>query len=344
MLTEYRRQLHRIPELDRSLPKTEAFLREVLGESPCELMRPCEGSLCAYFDLKKEKTVAFRADMDALPIREETGAPYASVHDGIMHACGHDAHMAILLALARNLTASKHNVLLIFQPAEETTGGAKAICESGILEKYNVAAVYALHLWPQAEKCSISASARGMMARSSEVTVEFFGKSAHIAKPTEGDDALLKAAKFALDAKKLDFSGILGFGRMESGTVRNAVSDYARLEGSLRCHDDEEFLRTVGALKQLLPQGAKIHFSEGYPPMVNDDALLEKVKKVLPVQPAPPSFLTDDFSEFLRRVPGIYFRLGIGGGAMHSADFDFDDETVLPCGVELFRVLLEVEL
>ncbi len=343
MLREYRRQLHRIPEPDRTLPKTTAYLRGVLSGLPCELFSPCEAAVCAYFDLNKTKTVAFRADMDALPIQEQTNAPYASQHEGFMHACGHDAHMAMLLALAQELSESKYNVLLIFQPAEETTGGAKAICESGVLEKYGVSEIYALHLWPEAKKHSVCASVSGMMARSSEITAEFFGKSAHIAKPSEGDDALLAAAKFVIEAKKLEFSGILGFGKMQSGSVRNAVSDYSKLEGSLRCHDDAEFERVVSQLRNLLPDRAKLTVSEGYPPIKNDAAVLEKAKRLWPIEPAEPSFLTDDFSEFLRRVPGVYFRLGLGGGALHTPTFDFD-ETVLDTGVALLRTLLTEEL
>ncbi|MBE6984913.1 MAG: N-acetyldiaminopimelate deacetylase [Ruminococcaceae bacterium] len=339
MLRRYRRDLHRIPETDHHLPKTTAYLRSVLEPLGCKLFSPCEGALCAYFDLGKAQTTAFRADMDALPITEATNVPYASAHEGFMHACGHDGHMAILLGLAQELSGSKSNVLLIFQPAEETTGGAKAICDSGILEKYGVKSIYALHLWPEAEKHTVSASVHGMMARSSEVTVEFFGKSAHIAKADLGEDALLATAKFVTEAKKLEFSGVLGFGKLTSGKVRNAVSDYSRLEGSLRCHDDAVFAQITQRLHELLPKGAKLTISEGYPPMINSEALLQKAQQYFPITPAAPSYLTDDFSEFLRRVPGIYFRLGIGQGALHSPNFDFDED-VLATGVRLFRTLL----
>ncbi len=342
MLSQYRRQLHQIPELDTCLPKTVAFVQGVLQPLGCEIFSPTQGSLCAFFDLGKRETVAFRADMDALPITEENAVPYASAHEGRMHACGHDAHMAILLALAQNLQGAKRNVLLIFQPAEETTGGAKAICQSGILEKYHVCEIYALHVWPELEKHRVAASCRGMMARSAEVTVEFFGKRAHIAKAEQGVDALLAAASFVVEAKKIEFDGVLGFGCMQSGTVRNAVSDYARLEGSLRCHDDAVFAQTVEALRALLPNEAKLSVSEGYAPMVNDGALLDKAKGLFPIVPAEPSFLTDDFSEFLNCVPGIYFRLGLGGGALHTPTFDFD-EAVLQTGLNLWRALLTEE-
>ena len=342
MLIQHRRRLHEIPELDRALPKTTAYVKSVLEKLPCEIITLEQGALCAYFDLGKSKTVAFRADMDALPITEATNAPYASKHEGRMHACGHDAHMAILLALAENLQGAKSNVLLIFQPSEETTGGAKAICQSGILEKYHVKAVYALHLWPDAPKHEVSASVRGMMARSSEVTVEFFGKSAHIAKSEQGEDAIFAAAEFLLAAKKLEFSGVLGFGKLQGGSVRNAVGDYARLEGSLRCHDDAVFADVVAKLHELLPPNTKLHVSKGYPPMENDAALLEQAKKLYPIGRAEPSYLTDDFSEFLRAVPGIYFRLGLGGGALHTPNFDFNED-VLQTGLNLFRALLTEE-
>ena len=136
-----RRALHRIPELDRDLPETFAYLKGVLSDLNCLLFEPVNGSLCAWFDFGQEDSIAFRADADALPIMEKTGVDYASRHSGCMHACGHDGHMAILLELARRLKEKKHlphNVLLVFQSAEETTGGAKDICDSGVFTRYHV--------------------------------------------------------------------------------------------------------------------------------------------------------------------------------------------------------------
>ena len=143
--------MHQIPELDRELPNTIAYLRGELEGLGCGLSSPMEGSLCAFFAFGAGKTIAFRADMDALPIAEKTGAPYASNHPGKMHACGHDGHMAILLELARRLskrTQFHHNILLVFQPAEEASGGAKEICDSGIFATYNTEVIFGLHLWP----------------------------------------------------------------------------------------------------------------------------------------------------------------------------------------------------
>ena len=150
-IMEDRRALHRIPELDRDLPKTTAYLKNALQELKCQVFSPVDGSVCAWFDFGAADAIAFRSDADALPIQEQTGLSFASTHPGKMHACGHDGHMAILLELARRLDKIQtlhHNVLLVFQPAEETTGGARDICASGIFKKYKVKAIFGLHLWP----------------------------------------------------------------------------------------------------------------------------------------------------------------------------------------------------
>ena len=142
-IIEDRRALHRIPELDKELPNTIAYLRTALESLKCRVFSPMPGALCAFFDFGAKEAIAFRAEADALPITERTGVSYASRHLGRMHACGHDGHMAILLELARRLSEKKslpHNVLLIFQPAEESPGGARIICDTGVLEQYKVTA------------------------------------------------------------------------------------------------------------------------------------------------------------------------------------------------------------
>lgn len=145
-LSEDRRALHASGDR-RRLPETAAYLRGALAEMPCTLLAPWEDAVCAYFDLGKDETVAVRSDMDALPVTERTGLPFASAHPGRMHACGHDGHMAMVLGLARRLAAGEvrpqRNVLLIFEPAEETTGGAAPICATGLLERYHVTRVFA---------------------------------------------------------------------------------------------------------------------------------------------------------------------------------------------------------
>ena len=151
-ILKYRRDLHQIPELDFDLPKTTAYVRSVLEKLPCEVFSPDGHAVCAWFDAGAHEAVAFRSDMDALPICEVSGVPFSSRHQGHMHACGHDGHMAMVLELAQYVASVKDrlkkNVLLVFQPAEETTGGAQFICQSGVFAQKNVKAIYGFHLWP----------------------------------------------------------------------------------------------------------------------------------------------------------------------------------------------------
>ena len=150
-----RRALHQIPELELTLPKTMTYLRSALSGLRCRLFSPIANSLCAYFDFGKAETLAFRADCDALPVFEKSGVDFASTHAGCMHACGHDGHMAMALELARRIHEKAdlpHNILILFQPGEETPGGAKPLCDTGVLEEYRVKALFGLHLWPGLEK------------------------------------------------------------------------------------------------------------------------------------------------------------------------------------------------
>ena len=352
MPSHHRIALHRIPELDCRLPETAAYLRSVLSGLRCRVFSPWESAVCTYFDYGQSETVAFRSDMDALPICEATGLPFASRHPGRMHACGHDGHMAIVLALAEYLSRVKmrqaRNVLLIFEPAEETPGGARQLCAAGILEEYHVTRIYGLHLWPELEKGVVAARAGGQMARSCELTVEIEGQAAHIAHWQEGRDALAAGLRFVSAAYTLaeGKTCVLRFGKMESGSARNAVSDRTRLEGTLRCFDEALFSELWQALEALAQRitaetGCPVHLtrSEGYPPVTNDAALLEEARARFPIAQAVPSYTTEDFSEFQRRVPGVFFFLGTGGPALHTPDFDFD-MSVLDTGLALFEALL----
>ena len=206
-LTRYRRDLHRIPELDLDLPETTAYIRSVLANLPCEVFSPEGHAVCAYFDCGKPETVAFRSDMDALPICEAVDSDFKSTHPGKMHACGHDGHMAIALGLAEVVAGLKSkltkNVLIVFQPAEETTGGARLICESGVFKEKNATAIYGFHLWPDLPMGVVASLPGPLLAQSNEITVDFTGKSTHIAKSEDGADALLAMARFVVEADRM---------------------------------------------------------------------------------------------------------------------------------------------
>ena len=241
---QFRRALHEHPELSGNEYQTTQQIRRELNR--------CEIPILDEFKLDTglvaeihgcapgvEKTVAIRADMDALPVTEATGRPFASMCSGRMHACGHDGHMAMALAAAawvdrvrsgdaEGVSAAElvRNVLFVFQPAEETTGGAQRVCASGVFERLRVDRIFGFHLWPDLPQGAIASRPGALLARSSETTVTFRGVSAHIAKWREGRDALGAAARFVVGAKWLarrleqDEPCTVRFGHLVAGICR----------------------------------------------------------------------------------------------------------------------------
>ena len=361
-VVNHRRALHRIPELDHQLPETVAYARSVLEPLGCVLSSPIPGSICAYFDAGKSETVAFRADMDALLVTECTGVPYASTHPGKMHACGHDGHTAMALALAEyvsaHLSGLPRNVLFLFQPAEETTGGAKGLCESGILEAHHVTRIFGLHLWPNLPAGQVFTRPGPLMARANEVTVTVTGKSVHLSRASQGRDALTAGAEFLrrayamVDALPPEEPRAFLFGKMTSGTVRNAVSGKTVLEGSLRTYREKTYRfckEQLDAIGQEIAAetgcGVEVHLNEGYPAVWNHEGLYETVCAALGADaPSPletPALAAEDFSFYQQAVPGVFFFLGVGNTPeLHAPDFCFNDELILPQGVEFLTKLL----
>ena len=357
-IIEDRRALHQIPELDKNLPKTLEYLKNSLSGLKCQVFSPMDSALCAWFDFGAADAIAFRSDMDALPICEKTELDFASRHPGQMHACGHDGHMAILLELARRLNekeALPHNVLLVFQPAEETTGGARELCATGVFENHHVSAIFGLHLWPGLEAGTVASRREELMSRSCEVNVDFYGKSAHIAKAAEGIDAMAAAVEFYNRAVAMEKAlpdhifRLLKFGKFQSGTVRNAISGHTRLEGSLRAFQDEIFDSLADGLRNIgrdIEAGTgctvEIHMNDGYPALMNPAALYDKVRACVDFAELPaPSMTAEDFSWYQKRLPGMFFFLGIGDTpALHADNFNFDEKILLK-GADFFEKLAE---
>lgn len=345
------RALHAIPELDRSLSKTLSYIQNALSPLNCRIFSPADSSLCAFFDFGQKTTLAFRADMDALPIHEQTGLPWRSQHPGKMHACGHDGHCAILLELARRISAQtslKHNCLLIFQPAEETTGGAEALCQTGLLEQYRVSSVFGLHLWPELPMGVVFSRPGVLMSRGCGITVRFTGRSAHIAQSRQGVDALNACCRFYRKADCFtNRRWLLKFGKLTGGTAGNILCGQGELQGSLRSlKNHKKAQKKLTALCDTVAQRTgcqgQILFWNGYPAVDNSPKLLAAVKKIFPVQTIRQAlFTTDDFSCYQQRVPGLYCLLGLGDvPPLHSDRFCFDEQ-VLQTGADFFETLLQ---
>ena len=361
-LQTWRKSLHQIPELELDLPLTKQYLLQQLDGLDCIITHPIDSAIAAFFDNGKEKTIAFRSDMDALPVKENTGLPFKSQFEGRMHACGHDGHMSNLLLLAHRIQKIYKelpcNILLIFQPGEETPGGAQPILDTGLFEKYNVAAVFGLHLWPLLPAGQLATISGPMMASATEIDVDIEGKAVHAARHNEGMDALEIGMRFFRYAMTLEQSlpegvnRLLQFGKMSAGRVRNVVADHCLLQGTLRGFDFETINFLKGGLEEIARElehqtRAKItiHWSDAYPPVHNDEALVQRITDTVDglTLLEKPVMIAEDFASYQQKVPGVFFFLGTGTGIeLHDSRFTFD-ESILLESADLFEKLAHLE-
>ncbi|MDL2206567.1 amidohydrolase [Eubacteriales bacterium OttesenSCG-928-N13] len=359
-LTSHRRNLHRIPEIMFDLPKTKAYILDALKHVSAQIGEMATSGLSYFFDAGKPSTVAFRTDMDALEIEEQTGASFASIHPGKMHACGHDAHMAIMLAFAdhvnRHIHELPHNVLLIFQPAEESGGGARQVVESGILARHRVSRIYALHIDPRLMVGEIGSRPGAFMARPSEVWLHVTGKATHVARAEEGIDATAACVAFYNKVTQMERAyksqepKLLKFGLLQSGLAQNIISGTARLGGTMRTFSEQDYeymkARILEAAEQVQAEsGAQMdaQVADGYPALINDPALFEQARQALSDQPFitfdRPNLLGEDFSYYLKQVPGLMLYIGVGSSdPLHSSTLNYD-ERALMTGLTIYKRL-----
>lgn len=361
-LRRYRRDLHRIPEIMFELPKTRSYILEVLSQTCARVELTAKGGIIAFFDNGADYAVAFRADMDALTVTEQTNVDFASVHDGCMHACGHDAHMAMLLTLCD--WVNEHgkelacNVMAVFQPAEENGGGAEHIVRSGIFEKHNVRGIYALHVDPAFKEGVIATRPGAFMAKSSEVTITVHGKASHAAEWQNGIDSMEAAAQLYLQLLSMERSidaqipRLLKFGMMKSGTAQNVISDKTVLCGTMRAFSMETFnwmkqqtCELARRCEEKFGVRVDIDIPGGYPPLINSGALYEKAKDALAefnfyTMPKP-EMLAEDFAFYLEAAPALMMKVGVGSSEkLHSPKLMFREEPLLE-GVKALIALAE---
>lgn len=367
-LRQIRRDLHKIPELGLKEYKTSAYIREKLeGFGITELETWLETGVVAVIRGKgKKEAVAFRADMDALPVTEQTGCDFTSEHVGCMHACGHDGHVTVLLGFAKYLQEHKdeleNDVVLIFQPAEEGPGGAQLLVDAGLFEKHPVRCIIGCHIFPQVPQGKVACRKGAMMARNGEVDVHVYGESAHGAQPQLGHDAVLAAGAvitglhtiLSRNVSPLD-SGVLTFGAIHGGEACNIIAKEVKLEGTMRAFSDEAYETMTKRVQEVASGIAAGYGCKGeavfrhmYRVVDNDSKLVELLQEVAGdnYEETPPYMLAEDFSLYLQKVPGMFFFLGSGNEekgyihSLHSAQFQFDEE-ILALGVETYAKLLK---
>jgi len=315
------------------------------------------------------RSVGVRADMDALPIHERTGLPYASIHEGRMHACGHDGHTAILLGAARQLARTRNfdgTVHLIFQPAEEigAGGGAERMLADGLFERFPCDAIFGLHNHPGVEAGTFLFRAGPLMAACDTVAITIRGKGGHAARPHQSVDPILVAGSLVMAlqsvvARNIDpnETAVVTIGTLHAGHAPNVIPDSARMELSVRSFSPEVRAALEARIRQLVSahvEGygatAEIDYQRGYPVLVNSERETEFARQVAEelvgadkvVAPCARIAGSEDFAYFLQQRPGCFVRLGNGVGKplLHNAGYDFNDE-LLTVGAAYWARLVE---
>ncbi|MGI9536584.1 MAG: M20 aminoacylase family protein [Desulfocapsaceae bacterium] len=370
-MRHWRRQLHQIPELGFDCHQTSAFVIRKLREFGVDRLN--EGiagtGIVAVIDGQgagNGTTLGLRADMDALPIQENSGLDYASVHTGKMHACGHDGHTVMLLGAARYLCETRKfsgKVVLIFQPAEEGGGGGRKMVEEGIMDEFGITEVYALHTSPKVEAGHFQTRPGAIMAAVDLFKINVTGRGGHAASPHYTADPLVATLGIATAIQTIISrnhdpreTAVCSITQFHAGSTHNVIDETAFISGTIRTFDQKERAMILRRIQEIAEGQAssyncraEVTLTEGYPATVNNPektVFAAEVAKQVAGEAAVNSNASvdlgaEDFSYMLATRPGAYLFLGQGEGAgLHTKDFDFNDQ-ISPFGASFFARLVE---
>lgn len=366
---EYRRHFHEFPELSFEEFETSEFIADKLKGLGYEVRTNIGGTgVMATLDTGMPgPVIAFRADMDALPIMEESGLDFDSKRVGVMHACGHDGHMAVLLGTAILLSEIKDElkgvIKLIFQPGEEANGGAKCIINDGALKNPDVEGIYALHMMPDLPTGTIAVKPGYMTATDDEFYIRVYGQDAHSSEPETGVNAIIIASQIVMSLNTIISNNISPFDvgtfsvcKFVGGEAINVIPDYVEMCGMIRCVEAKNKLmirEKMTAIAESAATGlggrAEVEFIQGFPAVNNDSRLtvnvIEAAEKSLAskddvIMIERPHLGSEDFAYFQEEIPGVIFMLGckhddIETGSLHSAILNIDEDS-LQYGVRIF--------
>ena len=369
----WRRHLHENPELLYDVHGTAAFVAQKLEEFGCDVIKTGIGRTGVVGIIKGNRgdgpVIGFRADMDALPIHEASGKPWASKTPGKMHACGHDGHTAMLLGAAKHLAETRNfrgSIAVIFQPAEEGGGGAREMVADGMMDMFGISQVYGMHNHPGMEVGTFSTRKGSVMAAADQFDIEIFGRSGHAAQPHKSVDPVLAASHVvvalqSIAARETDplKSVVVTVTTIHGGDAYNVIPDSVKLTGTvrtllpeLRDMAETRIGEIVNGVAGAMGAKAKVTYKRGYPVTVNHEAetefsldVLRKVVGPHAVSDAfPPAMGAEDFSYMLEARPGSFVFIGNGDTAnLHNSAYDFNDE-IIPYGISYWVTLAETSL
>ncbi|MEO0863091.1 MAG: M20 aminoacylase family protein [Pseudomonadota bacterium] len=368
-MTAWRQHLHTIPELGFDCPKTAAFIKARLEEIGVDEIHDgiAQTGIVAIINGQGDgPTIGLRADFDALPITEETGVDYASTHPGKMHACGHDGHTAMLLGAAHYLAETRKftgRVALIFQPAEEEGGGADVMCRAGIMDRFDIAQVYALHNVPGLERGGFFTTSGPIMAAVDTFTIDVTGRGGHGAMPHETIDPVVAACGIVTAIQTIVSRNhdtgqdlVVSVTQIHTGTVNNVIPETAMINGTVRTFDaqvkamvERRMGEIVAGTAAAYGVEAQLTYEHGYPATVNAPdqtafaaGVAREVAGEAPVQDDIDKVAgAEDFAYMLQERPGAYLFLGAGAGpGLHNAKFNFNDE-IAPIGASFLARIVE---
>jgi N-acetyldiaminopimelate deacetylase len=356
---ELRHTLHKFPELMfQEFKTTEILIKNIKGMNNIKILRPLETGLIAEYKVNDGNYYLFRADIDALPIKEETGISFASMNN-LMHACGHDVHTSVLYGLLQHAVKNKinKNILFLFQPGEEGGGGAEQVINSGVLNNYNINKAFALHVTDEYEEGVIASTPGILFASAFEIDIEFFGTSAHVAFPDKGKNAFEALILFLNKVNELTNGEnekiIFGYGKIISGDVRNIIPAYAKIEATLRTLNrkkSETFFNKIISLLGTIERksGIKYKITTGslYTEVDVNKYLYEQYRKALTGKyefiDCGYKMTGEDFGFISKLYPSFMFWLGTRTGeqfGLHNPKF-LPDDSIIGKGIDIFKVIL----
>ncbi|HKL56120.1 MAG TPA: M20 aminoacylase family protein [Roseovarius sp.] len=368
-MADWRRHLHSHPELGLDCHETAAFLVARLREFGIAEIEEgiAQSGVVALIEGRGEgPTIGLRADIDALPINETTGAPHASKVPGRMHACGHDGHSAMLLGAAKYLAETRNfagRVALIFQPAEEGPGGAQPMVDAGIMERYDIAQVYALHTAPGVPEGTFHTTPGPIMASVDTVHIDITGQGGHGAMPHDARDPVIAACGMVQAIQTIVSRNnhalddlVISITQIHTGSADNVIPGTAYVNGTVRTFDKAVRAMVRRRMEEIVAGQAAsygvdavLRYEEGYPPTVNDPEKTAFAARVAGTVAGEDAVFangerlmgSEDFAAMLEARPGAFLFLGQGEGpGLHQPGFDFND-AVAPVGASFFARLVE---